>query len=898
MLTSYICRQCKTRLTPRTAPLRAPQWQPRATFISLRNQQQPGAASPSSPQADAQPKQQGARANSQDQDGLKSHDSATEGRGYRVYRPPGRYSRHVRDSPDGQSSAALAVEGQGYRAQGGDQEKTVSYTAPITGALQVGNIDKAWALFNETYTSKDCEALTTNPSLTDMSQLNNGKMLTKIMQSVNQAFCNSTENSSVTPTAVLFKYEQLGLGRPEFWHRHTMVHLTHQVMLVSNGTTKPGQRDLPSLLSELISVWRLFFQCMGPTKGAIESISSEWNLPTTEFLQQHEHESRDFNYRMQEYHPKCVGNSALGFCAAYLFNLSEALSAVDGLQQQAEPLIRFLAHMLAGSRINTIFQHTHVSRLFMSLPENVRKDVVDELNETPRRAMEMIGSVPKSDEHLEGSTGDATTDLESFQLKRIARAVESRSSPAVLEGIWKQVVRAYTPNGEKTAIPPVLYNAFLSGFMVLFQSERCVAIWNHMIAHGVRPSNETWVALLEGCKKARDLDGLNATWQRMLSTGVEPDNYMWTTRIHGLMSLRQVNLAFKALDEMGNGWLSAEKVIQDPQSHSRNSKGAKNLPSSSKLVNKCTKPSTEVINGALTAIIQIPLTAMRQDKRVDLVHRLLGWARNFGIKPDAVTYNTLIQLYLQVGDYATGYKVLDQMEKEGIEADIATHTMLITATFDNQTLDSLSDTEQAERLIQVFNELEAGGLRLNAYVYSTAIDRLLKQYSNHTAVRAVIDHMRARNLVPSAYIYTSLISHYFAQDPPAIEAVDTLVFQILNSQRIPTDQYLFERTIQGYAAHGEVGKMMSVLTHMSKNGNLPGWRALEAVVRALVQAGDYERARFIVRDCERGEGVAQAGVTGGMSLQQKFFHEAAALGVGLEGEHRAGEQEAEPSGRA
>jgi pentatricopeptide repeat protein len=289
---------------------------------------------------------------------------------------------------------------------------------------------------------------------------------------------------------------------------------------------------------------------------------------------------------------------------------------------------------------------------------------------------------------------------------------------------------------------------------------------------------------------------------------------------------------------------------------------------------------------------------MRQDKRVDLVHRLLGWARNFGIKPDAVTYNTLIQLYLQVGDYATGYKVLDQMEKEGIEADIATHTMLITATFDNQTLDSLSDTEQAERLIQVFNELEAGGLRLNAYVYSTAIDRLLKQYSNHTAVRAVIDHMRARNLVPSAYIYTSLISHYFAQDPPAIEAVDTLVFQILNSQRIPTDQYLFERTIQGYAAHGEVGKMMSVLTHMSKNGNLPGWRALEAVVRALVQAGDYERARFIVRDCDRGEGVAQGGVTGGMSLQQKFFHEAAALGVGLEGEHRAGELEAEPSERA
>jgi pentatricopeptide repeat protein len=904
MLSSYVCRQCKTRLTPRAAPLRAPQWQPRATFISLRNQQQ-GTADPSPAGADTQPEQQGARANNQD--GPKSRNAAVEEQGYRQQQRPGRYSRHVRDSPDRQSntasasSAAPAIEHHGYRAQGEGQQRKTSYTFPITQQLQNENIDKAWALFKDTYTSKDCEALTADPSFTDMSQLNNGKLLARILQSVNKSFCNSAGEPSVTPTAVLFKYEQLGLGRPEYWHKHTMAYLTHQVILAANGSTEAVQRDLPSLLSELVSVWRLFFQCMGPKKDALESISSEWNLPTTEFLQKHQHEHRDFNYRMQEYHPKYVGNPTLGFCAAYVFNLSDALSAIDSLQQQAEPFVRFLAHLLAGSRVNTIFKHTQVSNMFNSLPEKLRKEIVGELNETPRKAMEMIGSRP--DPHAEKDTGDATTDLESFQLKRIARAVESKSSPTVLDAIWKQVVRAYTPKGEKTAIPPLLYNAFLSGFMVLFQSERCVTIWNHMISHGVQPNNATWVALLEGCEKGRDLNGFNATWQRMLSTGVEPDNYMWTTRIHGLVSLRQVALALKALDEMGNRWLSAEKVIQDPQSHSRNSKGAKNLPASSKMINRCTKPSIEVINGALTAIVQIPLAAMRQDKRIDLVQRILRWAKNFDIKPDTVTYNTLIQLYLQVGDYATGYKILGQMEREGIEADIATHTMLITAAFDNQTFDNLSETEQTDRLVQLFNELEAGGLRLNAYIYSTAIDRLLKQYSNHKAVRAMIDHMQARNLVPSAYIYTSLISHYFAQEPPAIEAVDTLVFQIFNGQRIPTDKYLFERTIQGYAAHGEVGKMMSVLTRMSKNGNLPGWRALEAVVRALVQAGDLDRARFIVRDCGRGEGVAQGGITGGMTLQQKFFHEAAALGVGLDEEDRmgdmmhSGEREAVPEQR-
>src|SRR4051794_36876074 len=36
MLSAYICRQCRIRLSRGIAPVRTPQWQPRATFLSLR----------------------------------------------------------------------------------------------------------------------------------------------------------------------------------------------------------------------------------------------------------------------------------------------------------------------------------------------------------------------------------------------------------------------------------------------------------------------------------------------------------------------------------------------------------------------------------------------------------------------------------------------------------------------------------------------------------------------------------------------------------------------------------------------------------------------------------------------------------------------------------------------
>jgi pentatricopeptide repeat protein len=243
-----------------------------------------------------------------------------------------------------------------------------------------------------------------------------------------------------------------------------------------------------------------------------------------------------------------------------------------------------------------------------------------------------------------------------------------------------------------------------------------------------------------------------------------------------------------------------------------------------------------------------------------------------------------MQLYLRAGDYATAFKVLKQMELKGIPADISTHTMLITAAFDNNTLDDLSEADQASRLIQMFDELEAGGLRLNNYVYATAVDRLLKQYGSHNAVRTIIDHMRSKNLAPSAHVYTSLVTYYFQQSPPAIEAVDTLLHQIFESAHSDTDKYLFDRTIEGYAEHGEVGKMMSVLTRMSKQGQHPGFQALTAVIRALVEAGDVDRARFIVRDVERGEGVAYGGVTGRIDSQRQFLQVAQSLGVGLNDE--------------
>ena len=778
-----------------------------------------------------------------------------------------RYSRMLQDtdtipSYTGEEGQAAHQEGE----QGDLTQKQLGHAERLNRLL-FRNTDYAWKMFEETYTARDCKAFIEPPE-GDVYLLEHGRVFNRLLRNVTKDFA-SGKTVAVTPTAMLFRYAQLGLARPEYWTEPTVEYLTYEVIRAMYKVPQKPQRDLSSLLNELLSVWRLFFQCKGPMNDPLDAIASEWQLPPIETLPKM-YNTKDFSGRLQICVPKYPINWRLAFCAAYLYAIAEGLD--QNTRQQASRFLRLLENLLASSKVDTRFVH---SAQFEEFPEDVQTQIKQAVDMMPYKAMTAIG---QSGATLGSqATEDKETNLLEFNLRRIARAVETKSSPLALDGLWKQVEEAYTADG-KTAIPLLLYNSFLSGYLTLFNPDRSVQVWNHMIASGVKPNMRSWVALLEGCTKARDLDGLNAMWTRMLNTGLEPDNYAWTTRVNGLLRFRQVTQALAAMDEMGKRWLAAENLLH---LHPTN-KGSKKQKPSKKAVNKCTKPSVEVINGAISGLVQLPTNSMTYEKRVEFVQKILGWSTRFQIQPDAITYNSLIQLYLGAGDKRTAFMLIEQMEKQGLKGDVATHNMLITAAFDSNTFDGQSEQQQTDKVLKIFDELEATGTKANAYVYSTVIDRLLKKYSNYSGVLAVIKHMTSRDLIPSAQVYTSLITYYFTSEPPKIAEVDALVHHLFTNVGAANDRILFDRLIEGYAAHNEVGKMLSVLTRMSKEGKLPGWEALMAIVRALMQDGDHERAQAIVRDVERGEGVARGGIMGDQRGEARFMAMVRNFGLGEE----------------
>ncbi|KAH8728058.1 hypothetical protein GQ44DRAFT_58218 [Phaeosphaeriaceae sp. PMI808] len=880
MLGSYVCRQCRSRLTRRIAPARNLQWQPRATFLSLRQTQSQDDAEHAQPEElpkePKTPKSTGGEVqNIAKIRYVETGDSTQPNFG-------GRYSKLIEEAAEDQEQR-LGTEQFNVTETAPDTASENGPAVAIQKALREHKVEKAYRVFLDNYKSRSSPVLT-HPPPSDIALVQNGAIFHELLKEVNVAFCFRTKKIGVTPTQVLFRYEQTGIATHELWIKNTLLYLTHQALLAINTPSPTSGRNLTNILTELVSLWRLFFQIKGPgTADRFNKIDKKWNFPTVDELPK-VFNTPNFNMRLQEFIPNQMGNSMLGFCAVYFYTLSDAFTAIKPLRDEAAPFIQFLGRLLAGSSVRSVFIFTKTSRQFNDLPDEVKQDVIKEMENAPIRALTDLGSQGESLQH--DQTDDPIANLESFHLKRIARAVELKDTADTLENIWIDVEKTFTTDNI-SKIPHTIYNAFLSGFMILFRAQRSVDVWNHMVAHGVKPDMKSWVALLEGCKKAKDLDGFNAMWARLLNTGVEPDNYAWTTRVHGLCSLRQINLALTTLDDMGKRWLSAENLPTDPRIDSRNRSTTKKQKPLTKITNTCTKPSIEVINGAVTAIVQLPANAMRHDKRIDYVRKILAWAGNFSIKPDAITFNSLIQLHLRAADYATAYKILRQMEINGIVGDVATYTMLIRSSFDNNSFDTLTKAQQADKILNLFNDLEADGLKLNQVFYGIAIDRLLKQYSNHDAVRQIMGHMRERNIIPSAHLYASLITHYFQQSPPAIEAVDYLVDQFFTGNRVATDRFLFDRIIEGYAAHGEVGKMMSVVTRLSKHGAVPGWIALTTVIQVLAKEGDFDRARAIVRDVEMREGIAKGGVLGGNKAEDRFFSVVKEIGLGSREERMA-----------
>ncbi|KAK8048487.1 hypothetical protein PG994_010217 [Apiospora phragmitis] len=361
-----------------------------------------------------------------------------------------------------------------------------------------------------------------------------------------------------------------------------------------------------------------------------------------------------------------------------------------------------------------------------------------------------------------------------------------------------------------------IFNSFINTYMSLNAPDKAIAVWNTLPRLGMKPTLKTWNVMLDGCKKARNLNGLNTVWSRLQASGLALDIPIWTTRVSGLIDCGDPKGAIEALEELAKRWHVAQKEQTDD----------------------ALKLAIEPVNAAIAGLVRLG--------KLKAAQSLLTWSSRQGIRPDVVTFNILLRPLIRDGRDRDVKNLLDTMISLGISADAATFTIVLDGTLANVPLDDIQS--QTEVVKSIFAKMEGAGLKSNLHTYGKMIYLLLRSGDRaQESIKLVLSHLWGQGYELSPHIYTMLVEHYFARQPPDLEAVNGLLLRRRLLDYDDMDRVFYDRVIKGFCYVGQLDTALDIHRKLHAAGFMVELDTQYELLHALVRAGGGEHeARLLV----------------------------------------------------
>ena len=393
---------------------------------------------------------------------------------------------------------------------------------------------------------------------------------------------------------------------------------------------------------------------------------------------------------------------------------------------------------------------------------------------------------------------------------------------------------------------------FTKAFFALRCSDLAMDVWNTMGKYKIAPNRRYWRVILVGCQIANDAVSSESFWSRMIASNIVPNEAMWTTRVQTLIAGGDWRKGIAALEELSSTW----KTNVTQKSRTSRSKHEDGQDSTSPLISPL-GPLKEAIMGLLGT------------GHYGVADKLFTWAKSLSLPLDTHIFNILLKPRIR-GAYNLGdiYAYIADMESYSCMPDTHTYTLLFNGILSNPASDfhSKSPQQQITFLTTMLDGMENKNIIPNEYTYSTILSGLLagppssNRPPDDTTARAILDRMTqasaAGQVKPSAHFFTIFMTHYFSLHPPNLQAVSSLWHSMSESQEIINclDNIFYDRMVENYARIGDTEKMLYFLRKMPEQRKTPGWIALLAALRRLVEIHDWDGVAELIQDVNGGAG--------------------------------------------
>ncbi|KAM6548679.1 hypothetical protein CsatB_020355 [Cannabis sativa] len=206
--------------------------------------------------------------------------------------------------------------------------------------------------------------------------------------------------------------------------------------------------------------------------------------------------------------------------------------------------------------------------------------------------------------------------------------------------------------------------------------------------------------------------------------------------------------------------------------------------------------------------------------------RLFAVMSERGVPQSTVTYNSLMSFET---NYKEVSKIYDQMQRAGLKPDVVSYASLISA---------YGKARREEEALAVFEEMLDAGVRPTHKAYNILLDAFSISGMVEQA-RTVFKSMRRDRYTPDICSYTTMLSAYVnASDMEGAEKF----FTRLKQDGLKPNAITYGTLIKGYARTNDIEKMMEKYEELKVNGVKLNQKILTTIMDAYGRNRDFGSA--------------------------------------------------------
>ncbi|VVB04993.1 unnamed protein product [Arabis nemorensis] len=341
------------------------------------------------------------------------------------------------------------------------------------------------------------------------------------------------------------------------------------------------------------------------------------------------------------------------------------------------------------------------------------------------------------------------------------------------------------------------------------------------LAERFEPVASVYNALISGLCKDHDYKGAFDLMREMVEKGVSPNVISYSTLINALCNYGKIEVSFSLLGQM---------------------------------LKRGSHPNIHTLSSLVKGFFVTGTTV----DALDLWNRMI---RGFGLQPNVIAFNTLVQGFCSHGNMEKALAVLSHMEENGCSPNIRTYGSLINGFAKSGSLDGAAD---------IWNKMLTDGCSPNVVVYTSMVQALCR-HSKFKEAESLIEIMSKENCAPSVPTFNAFIKG--SCDAGRLDWAEKVFRQMEEQYKCPPNIVTYNELLDGLSKTNRIeeaygltreismrgvewsSSTYNTLLHGSCNAGLPGI-ALQLAGKMVVDGkspDDITRNMIILAYCKQGK---------------------------------------------